>query len=382
MSDAATATPAVASAGEPPLPAVEPDDVSPLRAVLAGPAIGLLALLWAVLATDHAGVSLRDPDNVAGRRLIGVLLLVVVLVVVDVVVRAALRSPRRRPTREALLAVRRERWSTRRALVALGALVGFYLSYFAYRNLKSVLPLLRPGDLFDEQLADIDRTVFFGHDPAALLHSLLGTGQVPAQLLSSVYVLYVLFVPLLVGLTLVFARSQRQGLFLVAAMSLNWPLGNLSYQLVPSLGPVYHTPNDFTALPGSAAGDLQELLLRQRERFLENPRIVERSQDIAAFASLHVSMLLTIALAASLLHLGRNVRVVLWIFFALSTVSTLYLGWHYAVDDVAGALIGVVALLTARVLTGYKGETAVAGGSGAAAVPGLNAQASGRSRPS
>ena len=34
------------------------------------------------------------------------------------------------------------------------ALVSFYATYFAYRNLKSVVPLLRPDELFDRQLAD------------------------------------------------------------------------------------------------------------------------------------------------------------------------------------------------------------------------------------
>jgi hypothetical protein len=37
------------------------------------------------------------------------------------------------------------------------ALVSFYVTYLAYRNLKSILPLLRPGELFDRQLADADR---------------------------------------------------------------------------------------------------------------------------------------------------------------------------------------------------------------------------------
>lgn len=325
----------------------------PWRDVAAGPLIGIVAMAAALVTTHAAGVPLRDPDHVVGRRLIGVVVLVAALVALDVLVRAGLRTGRRRPPWSEIVALRRERWTLYRALVAGGGLLGFYASYLAYRNLKSVLPLLRPGDLFDHQIASIDRAVFLGHDPGVALHGLLGTGWVQTQLLSSVYVFYVLFVPLLVGLALVFAPSLRHSLFLVAAMSLNWALGAASYFMLPTLGPVYAKPRDFAGLPTSAASDLQDLLARQRNDFLADPHVAGRAQDIAAFASLHVSMLFTIALAASLLGLARGVRIGLWVFMGVSALSTLYLGWHYAVDDVAGAAIGVAALALAWALTGF-----------------------------
>ena len=49
----------------------------------------------------------------------------------------------------ALVAVRREHWTLHRWLAVTGAIVAFYVTYLAYRNLKSMVPLLRPGDLFD-----------------------------------------------------------------------------------------------------------------------------------------------------------------------------------------------------------------------------------------
>ena len=76
-----------------------------------------------------------------------------------------------------------------------GALISFYATYMAYRNLKSIVPLLRPDDLFDRQLADLDRGLFAGNDPAELLHALLGTG-VPTHVLSAAYVAFIVFLPL------------------------------------------------------------------------------------------------------------------------------------------------------------------------------------------
>ena len=73
---------------------------------------------------------------------------------------------------------------------------------------EGVVPLLRPDTLFDRQLANLDRDLFFGHDPAVLLHSLLGTG-ISAQVLSSGYVVFIVFLPLSLALALVFSPNLR-----------------------------------------------------------------------------------------------------------------------------------------------------------------------------
>ena len=113
-------------------------------------------------------------------------------------------------------------------------------------------------------------------------------------------------------------------------------------------------PDDFAALPDSHASYLQGLLLDQRREFLADPTAPGAAQNIAAFASLHCSLLFTAALAAHYIGLGRRVRITLWALFVLSAVSTVHLGWHYVLDDVAGVLIGLAALAVARLLTGFE----------------------------
>ncbi len=329
-----------------------PPTPSSRRSVLAGPLVAGVTFVAALAATHAAGVPLRDPDHVAGRRLLGVALMVLVLVGLDVLVRAARRSGTLRPSLDALRSVRRERWSARRGLAMGTAVASFYVSYLAYRNLKSVVPLLRPADLFDSQLAGFDRGLFAGHDPAALLHSLLGTG-ISAHLLSTVYVFYVVFVPISLALALVFSLNLPGGLFYATAMSLSWPLGAASYLLLPALGPVYAAPADFAGLPASEASRLQGMLFDDRLEFLRDPAVAGTAQSIAAFASVHVSMIFTAAVAAHLLGLGRGVRIGMWVLLALTATATIYLGWHYVVDDIAGVGIGVVALAVAGALTGF-----------------------------
>ena len=327
-------------------------DPPPWRGVLAGPVVAVVTLVAALLATRAADVPLRDPDHVAAKYLVLVGCSVLLLVWLDVAIRAARRTATLTPSRAAMRGVRRERWSWQRAVAVGSALISFYVSYMAYRNLKGVVPLLRPGDLFDRQLAEFERGLF-GADPAALLHSLLGTG-VQTQILSVIYVVFIVLLPLSLALALVFSRDAPGGLFYATALSINWPLGAASYFLIPALGPIYAAPASFADLPDSKVTYLQGVLLDQRVEYLRDPVSAEIAQSIAAFASVHISMIFTAALAAHLLGLARRLRIGLWILLALTTVATVYLGWHYVVDDVAGVLIGLVALALARVLTGFE----------------------------
>jgi hypothetical protein len=320
------------------------------RPLLAGPVVAALTMVAALVATGDAGIPLRDPDNVTGNRLVMAVSLILALFGLDMLVRAWRRSEGRLPTRAALAAVRREHWPLGRALAVGGAIVAFYVTYLAYRNLKSVVPLLRPGDLFDRRLADLDRGLFFGHDPAALLHDAVGTG-LATHVFSGVYMLFFLFIPGTLAVAVVFSRNLRGGLFYATALSLNWLLGAVSYFLLPSLGPVYAEPGAFSALAGTDAGRLQAILLDQRTEFLRDP-VIGTAQSIGAFASLHVSIFVTAALAAHLLGLRRSVKVVAWILVALTVGATIHLGWHYVVDDFGGVAIAVLALALARALTG------------------------------
>ncbi|MBA3300430.1 MAG: phosphatase PAP2 family protein, partial [Thermoleophilaceae bacterium] len=136
--------------------------------------------------------------------------------------------------------------------------------------------------------------------------------------------------------------------------SINWPLGAASYLLLPALGPIYATPADFADLPASGVTTLQQILLDDRLEFLRDPALAGSAQAIAAFASLHISMTFTAAVAAHLLGVGRRLRIALWAMFAVTLVNTVYLGWHYFVDNIAGVAIAVAALVIARLLTGFE----------------------------
>jgi hypothetical protein len=124
--------------------------------------------------------------------------------------------------------------------------------------------------------------------------------------------------------------------------------------MLPALGPVYAEPAVFAHLPASDASALQGVLLDQRLEFLRDPLASGTAQSIAAFASVHISMIFTAAVAAHLLGLGRRLRIALWVLLAATTAATIYLGWHYVIDDLVGVVIGLAALALARAITGFE----------------------------
>jgi hypothetical protein len=321
------------------------------RLLLAGPLIAAASLVAAVIVCNAAGVPLRDPDSVAGRRLLIVLALVAGLVLLDVVGRASRASDGLVPSLAEVRRVRRERWTAARGVPVAVALVSFYGTYLAYRNLKSVVPLVRPGDLFDRQLEDIDRALFLGHDPAVLMHDVLGTGFA-TEVLSLGYGLFFVFIPGTLALALVFSRNLQAGLFYATAQSLNWVLGAISYFALPALGPIYAEPGVFAALPSTSVTHLQEVLLTQRADFLADPNATA-AQSIAAFSSLHISIFFTGVLAAHLFGLRLRAKVAAWILLAITAAATIHLGWHYVVDDVGGVVLALAAVGLAWAVTGF-----------------------------
>jgi hypothetical protein len=80
------------------------------------------------------------------------------------------------------------------------------------------------------------------------MHGLPGSDLL-TEVLAIAYVAFILFLPLTIGLTLVFSRDLRAGIFYTTAQSINWLIGAGSYYLLPSLGPIYAYPRDFADLP-------------------------------------------------------------------------------------------------------------------------------------
>ena len=263
-----------------------------------GVGIVSLALMFGVAAA--AGLPIRDPDaRYVGSPLALIGVIVAIFLVLDIVPEGDSHGPLggdrpRAGCRRLFL----DRWWGRAAMIVIACLLGFYATYLAYRNLKSFLPALTDGEE-RRRLREFDRALFFGHNPAALLHDLLGTG-VAADVLSASYLAFLTFVPVSLGIVLIWSSRVAVGVWYVTALALNWLLGALSYYLIPSLGPVYAQPDRFADLPVTGVSELQQTLLEHRAEVIADPRATDAVQSIAAFASLHIAVVFTAALIAQL----------------------------------------------------------------------------------
>ena len=202
-------------------------------------------------------------------------------------------------------------------------------------------------------LLRLDRALAFGHDPASVLHSLLGTG-VTAHFLSFIYISYLMFVPLSLGAALIWSKNESTGYWYVIALCVNWILGVASYYWVPSQGPYFAKHGLFSELPDTGVTKLQDALAAGRDNVLSDPYASDSVQSIAAFASLHVSVIFTAALIAHYVISSRAVRWSMWAYFVFTSTATIYFGWHYLLDDVAGFAIGWIAVWIGALATGHK----------------------------
>ena len=308
-----------------------------------------VALATLVIAWIY-DLPVRDPDSAVGPAYIWVPVVLLAAFLTDVVPRTLWRA--RNPLRVLTTArdVVRERWTLAHVRFAVLGLGAWYITYAGFRNLKSFVPFVN-RHLWDGVLEDIDRLLFFGHDPAVLLHDLLGTG-VAAHFFSFIYIAWIVMVPASLVVALVWSRDARAGAWYVTAIAVDWVLGVTAYFLVPSLGPIYAQPETFAGLAETSVTGLQRMMMEERHEVLVNPFTTDAVQTIAAFASLHVGISVTMCLMAELLRLDKAVRLFLWVFLALTVVATVYLGWHYFVDAIGGAVLGVAGVWIAAKGTG------------------------------
>ena len=78
------------------------------------------------------------------------------------------------------------------------------------------------------------------------------------------------------------------------------------------------------------------------------------TQTVAGFASLHTGISLLWALMVQFTVQNRWIRIAFWVNFGLTVVATLYFGWHYIADDIAGITIAFVSFYLAGLATGQK----------------------------
>ncbi len=315
--------------------------------------VAVMMGLLAVVASQALGLPLRDPEGFLGPAWIRLPALVLGAFLVDIVPRSLWRSRGRfSKFRAEARQIIHEHWTKDRVVLVVIGLASFYVTYVSYRNLKNFLPFIREGTQ-DPLLKAVDEALLFGHDPAILLHGIFGEGF-SAHVLSFIYLLYLPLVPISIVAWVVWSRNISYGYWFVTAQVLGWTLGTASYYAIPSLGPAFYYVWLYSDLENTGVTQLQNSLFYGRADVMWDPFNTEGVQSVAGFASLHVAITLIAALVAHYTVRHAWIRWSIWVFFVLTVIATIYFGWHYIADDIAGALIAVIAVYLGGLATGQK----------------------------
>ena len=214
--------------------------------------------------------------------------------------------------------------------------------------LKAAMPF-SVGFQADQLLADADAWLFFSNDTWRLVQWL------PPTLIDWAYVTWAQSTLFMMAVLPLFPKSQKRDRAMISFFLVVSASAILQYAL-PSAGPIFYERlgfgDRFADLPSRPWATITADYLWAN--YLDNGSRV--GAGISAFPSLHVAGAAWVAAVVS--SYSRKLVPVAWAYFLLILMGSVFLGWHYALDGIAGL---VIALLMYRLVSLTPGRTAKLG---------------------
>lgn len=310
-------------------------------------------LLVASFPTVSAPQLLHLTAQYAGLSLSFLMLTAMFCIAGCLVARVARRDLSERPA-AFTLRLAQERWSRDRGLSLLVPTLFFAILLAAFNAFKqSILPLAGFG--LDPLFAEWDRAIF-GTDPWRISHALF-SDPIATLVLSQAYHQY--FLPMALGVFLCAVlpgRRQLRTQYLLS-FALIWILvGSVLAFLLPSAGGVFWAefhpgPDPFRPLVDALARH-HDLLVQAGHSEGVGARAFQAAladgfggdrlaigRGISAMPSVHIALAVQFACAA--FALDRRLGWAAAAYAALMWVASVHLGWHYAVDGIAAAIVTI-----------------------------------------
>ena len=227
----------------------------------------------------------------------------------------------------------------------LGIVGVFCAAMAAFTTFKIGIPKLVPF-YADGTFADIDSWLH-GGDPGLLLHRIIPPAAAPMMVLAYGYLWFCLWFGLLAFVSLHRDAALRRRYLWTMALSFLL-LGTVLATLLSSVGPIFYgqfAPDGrFDALMNSVMAGGAGTMTRETAAYLlaayqSHGEII--GTGISAMPSMHVAIVTLNALMLS--HINRYVGALGWLYLAVILLTSVYLGWHYAIDGYVS--IAVVCLI-------------------------------------
>ncbi len=239
------------------------------------------------------------------------------------------------------------------ALLAISVFAGTFIT------VKDLIPLINPFS-WDPLFASLDRVLHGGTDPYHLLMPLIGTPLITTSL-NIIYFLWFFLCYFVVFMASFDRENTLRRNSLLLSYLLTWTIGgNLLAIIFSSAGPPYYqvfgygdmfqplfdSLKEFAKISPVWVLDTQNMLL---DGYLNDGPL----KGISAMPSMHVAIAVLMAIYG--FHYRRWAGVLLLIFALLIQLGSVELGWHYAIDGYAGAIIAIGCwMISARLAERYS----------------------------
>ncbi|MGH6854056.1 MAG: phosphatase PAP2 family protein [Aestuariivirga sp.] len=222
--------------------------------------------------------------------------------------------------------------------------LGLPIVFSAFTSYKSAMGKIVPFYADPYALA-FDRMIH-GTDPWRLLHFATGF-PFATKIIDIIYIFWFLAVLGVISIVIFVLRDERLRSQYLSAFMLSWILvGCLAATLLSSAGPCYYSA--FYASDPYAdlfhyldqVGEIYPLkVLGSQEMLLKyyTQNVTGFGAGISALPSMHVAV--TVLNGIFLSKINRVAGIAAWIFAAIIFVGSVHLGWHYAIDGYAAALL-------------------------------------------
>ena len=246
-----------------------------------------------------------------------------------------------------------------------GVLIVSVFSVFAtnFAAMKSVIPELHSYN-WDQNFAEWGRILFFGHAPWEILWNTIGVPEVTLAI-NFMYNIWFFLILVFLYIAAFTMRCDKDRFTYLIAFILVWSIGgNILATILSSAGPVYYERLGF----GTDFRELVDLLhahneiypvwaLGVQDRLWENYLVGDGSLGgISAMPSLHNAAAVLMAIFA--FRIGRRLGIVMSVYAGVIYVGSIYLGWHYALDGVLGAVLAVACWRMAQWIVNVQGAAA------------------------